>query len=571
MEPDDDAVSEATSARVAQVERLLEERDRLIYDLAVHQTELEAQNQQLREAQNLLEESRARYSDLYDFAPVAYCTFDPDGCIAEINLTGAAMLGVPRGRVIGKPFAVYVSEADRTAFRTHVHRRLSAPQGNALVELTLVGAAQPPVVIQMVSVVATDRTGTIVGCRSAFTDITEQKRAEESLRLAVRVREEFLAIVSHDLRNPLNSIMLGSEVLQMSPALDAQSRGKVNLINDAAIRMSRMLSDLLDLSSMDAGYLSMERKLESVDELLSTTVETATPGAAAKSIRLETAIDEPHLVAYCDRDRVLQVLTNLIGNAIKFTRRGGSICLEARRTFDEIELSVRDSGAGIAKSQLDHIFDPYWQAAKTAKLGTGLGLSIARGIVEFHGGKIWAESIVDRGSCFFFTLPSQPTPDLRPSVNKLRRRSESGPLSGSYPVVTRPADGPWTEQGPILIVDDEPDMRLLLTDLLRAEGYDVATAADGAKAFEYLRSATILPSLILLDLVMPNVDGWQFIEERTHDPRLAGIPVVLISGQAAARETARSLGLAGYIEKPISVARLREVLARIRGRTPVVA
>lgn len=569
MATDDGAVSEATSARVAEVERLLDERDRLIYDLAVHQAELEAQNQQLREAQALLEESRARYSDLYDFAPVAYCTFAPDGCIAEINLTGAAMLGAPRGRVIGKPFAVYVAEADRPVFRAHVHRRMSAPQGNALVELTLVGAAKQPIVIQMVSVIATDRNGTIVGCRSAFTDITEQKRAEESLRLAVRVREEFLAIVSHDLRNPLNSIMLGSEVLQMSTTLDAPSRGKVKLINHAANRMSRMLSDLLDLSSMDAGHLSMERKLESVEELLSTIVETATPGAAAKSIRLETVLDEPHLFAYCDRDRVLQVLTNLIGNAIKFTSRGGSVRLKARRTFDEIELSVRDSGAGIAKSQLDHIFDPYWQAAKTAKLGTGLGLSIARGIVEFHGGKIWAESIVDRGSCFFFTLPSQPTQAPRIRVDKLRRRSESSPLSGSFPIVTQPAAAPWAEQGPILIVDDEPDMRLLLTDLLRAEGYDVATAADGAKAFEYLRSATTLPSLILLDLVMPNLDGWQFIEERTLDPHLARIPVVLISGQAAARETARSLGLASYIEKPITVATLREMLARIRVRTSV--
>ena len=138
-----------------------------------------------------------------------------------------------------------------------------------------------------------------------------------------------------------------------------------------------------------------------------------------------------------------------------------------------------------------------------------------------------------------------------------------------YPIIKQPVAAAPAEQGPILIVDDEPDMRLLLTDLLRAEGYDVVTVADGAKAFDYLRSATTLPSLILLDLVMPNLDGWQFIEERTHDPHLAGIPVVLISGQTAARETARSLGLASFIEKPISVASLREMLARVR--TPVIA
>src|SRR6185437_9604416 len=117
--------------------RLLDDRDRLIHDLEVHQAELEAQNHQLREAQHLIEESRARYSDLYDFAPVAYCTLDPAGCITEINLTGAAMLGTPRGRVIGKPFAVFVSQADRAAFRTHLQTRLASPEGQAVVEVTL--------------------------------------------------------------------------------------------------------------------------------------------------------------------------------------------------------------------------------------------------------------------------------------------------------------------------------------------------------------------------------------------------------------------------------------------------
>ena len=122
-----------------------------------------------------------------------------------------------------------------------------------------------------------------------------------------------------------------------------------------------------------------------------------------------------------------------------------------------------------------------------------------------------------------------------------------------------------------MIVDDEPDVHLLLTDLLRGEGYEVASATDGAQALDYLRSATKLPCLILLDLVMPKVDGWQFIEERSHDPRLARIPVVLISGQVAARETARALGLASYIEKPIGVVPLREMLARMSVNAPAFA
>lgn len=564
---------ETSNSRIAQVERLLDERDRLIHDLEVHQAELEAQNQQLREAQHQLEESRARYSDLYDFAPVGHCTLDRAGCVSEINLTGAAMLGTQRGRVIGKPFAVYVSEPDRATFRAHLLRRLSSPQGPAIVELTLATSAKQPIVVQMVSAAARDQTGALVGCRSAFTDISEQKRAEEALRLAVHMREEFLAIVSHDLRNPLNSVLLGSEILQSSPTLDPQSVGKIELILNAAKRMSRMLSDLLDLSSMDAGHLSMECKTESVDALLSATVETVTHSAAARGIQLEVVANELNMVAFCDRERILQVLTNLVGNAIKFSSQSGRVRIEARRKVDDIEFAVRDSGTGITKSQLDHIFDPYWQAPKTAKLGTGLGLSIARGIVESHDGRIWAESDAGRGSCFFFTLPSVPTRDRTADVSTLRARRKSGPLSGSQPLAKPPG---WVSpiapgRGPILVVDDERDVHMLLTDLLHGEGYDVVTATDGAEALGYLRAAATLPCLILLDLVMPNVDGWQFIEERNHDPRIAGIPVVLISGQVAARETARSLGLASYIEKPIGVASLREMLTRMRDGTPVQA
>lgn len=566
MATDDQEPIPAVQPRLVEVERLLIERDHLIHELEVHQAELEAQNQQLREAQGMLEESRARYADLYDFAPVGYCTFDLAGRVSEINLTGAEMLGKRRAHVIGKPFALYLPESDRAAFRTHMSRRLTSPQGAAVVELTLVSPRRQAIVIQMVSTVAVDQAGTAVGCRSAFTDITEQKRAEQALQLAVHMREEFLAIVSHDLRNPLNTIVLGSEILKGCPTLDAESLGQVDRICHATTRMTRMLSDLLDLSSMDAGHLSMERNLESVDALLSAAVESARAAAAAKSIRLETGLPAPSLVAYCDRDRILQVLMNLVGNAIKFSRAGGEVRIETRRTGEQTEFAVRDSGTGMSKSQLDRIFDPYWQAPKTANQGTGLGLSIARGIVEFHGGRIWADSVLDRGSCFFFTLPCAPDEEPAAEARTLRARTTSGPLSGTHPIVAEQVEVPRLAGGSILIVDDELDTQTLLAELLETEGYDVVTASDGVKALEYLRAATTLPCLILLDLVMPNMDGWQFIEARSHERRLASIPVVLISGQVAARETARSLGLASYIEKPIAMASVREVLARVGDR-----
>jgi PAS domain S-box-containing protein len=536
---------------------LVAERERLIHDLEVHQAELEVQNRQLRETQLLLEESRGRYSDLYDFAPIAYCTLDLSGCILELNLAGAALLETPRGQLIGKPLALFVSSGDRPAFRSYWAARKSSTEEQTVFELTLRPSSKPSTTIQMINTPARDHDSGVVGYRTVLTDITELKRAEEALRLAVRMREDFLAVVSHDLRTPLNSIVLGSEVLLHAPGLETGIVEHLHRITRAATRMSLMLGDLLDLSSMDAGHLSMEREIASIDQLLTNLVESLESNAAERSVRLHLKLDAPGLVVYCDRDRIGQVLTNLISNAIKFSRRGDRIRIEARHHIDGVEIAVRDSGVGIDASQLEHIFDPYWQAASSAKKGTGLGLAIAKGIVEAHGGKIWAESDAGRGSSFFFTLPSARAQGQHPDLRR-RAAASSGPLSLAR--LKETGGSTTAPRRSILIIDDEIDSRDLLARLLQDEGHAIATASNGAEGLEYLRTADALPSLILLDLVMPIMDGWEFLEARGRDARLHTIPVMLISGQLTSRDTARTLGLANYIEKPIVAATLLQLI-----------
>lgn len=548
------------SIRNASLVSLAGERDHLIHDLEVHQTELEAQNRQLRESQHLLEESRARYSDLYDFAPVAYCTLSLAGCVTDINLTGATLLETARGSLMGKPLAVFLAPTHRAAFRAYLEKRRTDPQHDALVELEL-GSSK---VIRMASTLVLDRNGATVAYRAALSDITDLKHAEDALRLAVRMRQDFLAVVSHDLRNPLNSITLGAQVLLETLSAETNAFVGIERIDRAATRMTRMLSDLLDLSSMDAGHLSMDRQPEDVAPLLSAVVESQRIAATEKLIGLEVESTSSDLVAYCDRDRISQVLTNLVGNAIKFSHRGAAIRIEARRCLDVVEIAVRDSGAGIEASQLERIFDPYWQAASTAKKGTGLGLSIAKGIVEAHRGRIWAESKPRHGSTFFFTLPIA-APPVEESVKDSNDHSASG--SGPLPRLprTRSRDTESPDRYSILIVDDEPDTRTLLATVLEAQGYEVTTAANGAEALEALRNANPLPRIILLDLVMPTMDGWAFLDARSEDLRLAAIPVVLISGQMNARETARARGLAGFVTKPIeTIALLRMLVSLVR-------
>ena len=531
-----------------------DEREQLIHDLEVHQAELESQNHQLRETQELLEQSRARYADLFDFAPIAYCTFDPNGVIREINLTGAALLGSERGRLIGKPFIACAPMTDTMAFVNHLRECMAGP-GPCTTELTLLQPGRAPLVLQVVSAASAGLNGAPSGCRSALTDISVRKKAEDALRLALRMREDFLAIVSHELRNPLSSILMGTELLLMgTPVKERRRLGRPQLESTlrAAKRMTRLVTDLLDLSSMEAGHLAMHREIHDVRDILSAAFAIAQPLALLKSVRLELSLPPDPLPADCDRERIVQVLVNLASNAIKFTPAGGTIVVEARAVGDTTLCAVRDSGVGIALDERLNLFKPYWQAASRERhKGAGLGLSIAKGIIDFHGGKIWLGNSTASGSSFMFTLP----------VSTAGR----SPMKHAPPLPARPTatPDPHVDGSTILVVDDEVDMRDSLTQILTGEGYQVRTAGNGEEALGCLQRMERRPALILLDLVMPGMDGWRFLAERARDARLSAIPVILISGQADAHALEKEFHLAGCIEKPIEIANLIRALQRV--------
>lgn len=223
---------------------------------------------------------------------------------------------------------------------------------------------------------------------------------------AVRAREEVLAIVSHDLRNPLSAVSLGASLLQMSDALAEGDREQIETIVVSAKRMSRLIADLLDVTRLEGGKrLPVERETVAVRDLVQEADDIFRSQAAAASISMEVEMDEDLPFVYADRHRVLQVLSNLIGNSMKFTPAGGRIRVAARRHRDDVLMSVADTGQGIPKENLGDIFNPYWQAKRTERMGAGLGLAIARGIVEAHGGRIWVESEQGSGTQFYFTLP----------------------------------------------------------------------------------------------------------------------------------------------------------------------
>jgi signal transduction histidine kinase len=227
---------------------------------------------------------------------------------------------------------------------------------------------------------------------------------------ASRTREETVAVVSHDLKNPLATIQMAvsflKEEIVPNDAAHGLERKQLDVIQRSAARMYRLIHDLLDTAAIEAGHFQLARSPTTAYELLIDAIELLRPLAAAKRVELLADVPPglPALVA--DRERVLQVFSNIGGNAIKFTPEGGRVELHASDQGTAIEFAIRDSGPGIALEDLPHLFDRYWQAKKATRVGTGLGLPIAKKIVEAHGGQLRAESELGQGSCFAFTLPT---------------------------------------------------------------------------------------------------------------------------------------------------------------------
>ena len=246
-----------------------------------------------------------------------------------------------------------------------------------------------------------DADGNILTWYGGATDIDEQRRA-------IKSRDDLLATVSHDLRNPLGGMTLVAAVLRKMPGSEPQMAAlakHAGTIERAARRMEHLVRDLLDMASIESGHLSVEPRPLEAAALVDEALETIQPLATEKELRVETVVPAPRVEVHCDRGRVLQVFTNLLGNAVKFTPAAGRIAVGAEPVERYVRFAVSDTGPGIRSDQLPFVFDRFWQAKETARAGTGLGLAICKGIIQQHGGDIWVESQVGVGTTFFFTLP----------------------------------------------------------------------------------------------------------------------------------------------------------------------
>src|SRR4051794_5068576 len=236
--------------------------------------------------------------------------------------------------------------------------------------------------------------------------LEREHEARTAAEAAVRARDEVLRIVAHDIGNSLSAVKIHALVLERTlPAGDGEARKRTGAIRDLTAQMDRLRQDLLDVAAIEAGRLAVEPVELEVGAVVAEAVEALAGGAGEKGVALSSTAEDGLPRVFADRERVLQVLANMVGNAVKFTPAGGRVEVAAVREGGEVRVAVHDTGPGIAPDDLPHVFARFWQARSTRRAGAGLGLAIARGIVEAHGGTISADSTPGEGSTFAFTVP----------------------------------------------------------------------------------------------------------------------------------------------------------------------
>lgn len=343
---------------------------------------------------------QARIGSILEHAPAAIWAKDPDGNIVLANHRLADVLGQKLAHTLGQTSTELLPAELAAAHEAHDDR--VRREGRAIeVEEVVPSPDGPRTFLSIKFPIPGDPP--LVG--GIATEITERKRMEEELRIAVRTREDVLAIVSHDLRGPLGAVQLSATLLmgQLGTA-DHRTRSHLELVLRSCLRMEHLIDDLLDTAAIRTGRLQLDLRSEVAGSILTEALDLQHPIADERGIRLVRECDLEDLRIHCDRDRLLQVLGNLIGNALKFCRKGDIVTVSCRPLADEVELAVADTGPGIEPEVSAYLFEPYWSGAKHIKQGAGLGLYISRGIVEGHGGRIWVESTPGAGATFRFTI-----------------------------------------------------------------------------------------------------------------------------------------------------------------------
>jgi CheY-like chemotaxis protein len=361
-----------------------------------------------------------------------------------------------------------------------------------------------------------------------------------------RRKDEFLAMLSHELRNPLAPIISATQFLGLQKNEGTQQRKARSIIERQVDQMTRLIEDLLEVSRITTGKLYLQLEPISLDRIVQRAIETVRSLIDKHRHELTVSPSRQPIWVHADATRLEQVVVNLLTNAAKYTADGGQIRLSVEQEGGEAVLRVRDTGVGIAQELLPHIFDLFTQAERSldrSQGGLGIGLCLVQRLVEMHGGRVEISSVLGKGSEFVVYLPVMTTPAVRHASASDNTAEPIGPSLR------------------VLVVDDNADAAQSLEMLLTALGHDIRTAPDGPTAIRV--ALDYLPDVVLLDLGLPGIDGFEVARRMRQQPLLAGVVVVAMTGygQDSDRQLSQEAGFDHHLVKPPNFEQLRQILA----------
>ena len=537
---------------------------------------------QKRRQEEALRQSEEKFRLLVEgVAEYAIFMLDVNGYVASWNDGAHRIKGYAANEIIGQHFSVfYPPEARESGWPEH-ELQVAAETGGFVDTGWRVRKDGTMFWANVTITALRDDGKRLVGFAKLTRDLTESKRveamelasqqreeileAERTARMAAqratRIKDEFLATLSHELRTPLSAILGWTQVLLRTPAgtNPVDQRRAIEVIDRNARAQVQLIDDLLDLGRIMSGKTRLDLQPTSMLDVVQAAIESASPTAAAKDIRLKAMLDPARTTVTGDAGRLQQVAWNLLTNAIKFTPKGGQVQVLLQRVNSHIELSVSDTGIGIPESFLPHVFDRFSQrdsSTTRAYGGLGLGLAISKQLVELHGGTIRASSPGEgQGSTFFVELPVSIL-----QIEEERVRAHPTAEVSATDVLTLPRlDGTH-----VFVVDDEPDARDLLRRVLQDQGAAVTSFESASEALDAVK--TVRPTVIVSDVGMPNMDGYQMIRMlRASEPRDSRIPALALTAFARSEDRKRSLvaGYQAHLSKPFDVAELILLVANL--------
>ena len=506
--------------------------------LSISNQLLELEITQRREWEQVLRRSEAKQRALLDALPDALVKIHRDGRVLDYKMPHSSVAPLVSGPLKGKTLGQVLPSGFAALVMDHVALALQTDRLHVFEEQLTVHDEVRDVEVR---VVVGDEDEVLCILR----DISERKRAD-------RLKNEFISVVSHELRTPLTSIS-GSLALMaagVTGALPAQSQAMIEIAHRNSERLVRLINDLLDLQKVESGTMPLNLQPTALLTLIDQAVEANYAYGTRFGVSFALDADAPDLWVYADTDRLMQVMTNLLSNAAKFSPEGHTVQLAVTQHGDAVRVSVADQGPGVPEDYQGRIFQKFVQADSSMtrqKEGTGLGLSISKSIIEMHGGHIGFETVPGQGSTFYFDLPEwRPPPDPDVLFEDL------------------PADAPR-----VLICEDETDVACVLSGLLGQEGIRTDRAHTAAEARRLLARHDY--AAVTLDMVLPDENGITLLREWGRRPDGPPVPVVVVSAEAEHARTqlqGGALWVADWLDKPVDSARLRASVKRALAQKP---